>query len=74
MKNNMQEIIKIPVYMLNDEAKKFLLFQEHYDTFSTLLDKGVFNIKNGSAKINFDHNGVITTIERADMLYNRRIG
>jgi hypothetical protein len=70
----MTDIIKIPVFMLNEEAKKFLLFQEHYDTFSTMLEKGVFNIKNGSAKINFDHNGVVTTIERNDIIYNRRIG
>jgi hypothetical protein len=70
----MEDIIKIPVYMINDDAQKFLIFQQNYEKICVLLDRGVFNIKNGSAKINFDSNGVITTIERADMLYNRRVG
>ena len=60
--------------MENEDAKKFLLFQQNYDLFSLLVDKGVFSIRNGSATLNFDANGTITTISRADMLYNRRVG
>lgn len=63
---------KIAIYVLDADAAKFLLFQEHYDTFSLLLNKGVFNQKNAAVTLHFDHNGSLATIQRADVLYSSR--
>lgn len=66
------ETIEIAVYMPDEDAKKFLEFQKHYQIFSILLEKGVFNQKNASISLNFDSNGVLQTIQRADFLYAKR--
>lgn len=54
------------------EAKKWILFQEYYDAFSLMVDKGVFGIKNGSVSLHFDHLGNLQMIQRADILYSKR--
>lgn len=66
------ETIEIAVYMPDEDAKKFLEFQKHYSVFNILLEKGVFNQKNASISLNFDSNGVLQTIQRADFLYAKR--
>jgi len=63
---------KIPVYIADEEASKFLLFQEYFDVFNTLIDSEVFYIRNGSATLHFDKNGDIKQINRADTLYSAR--
>lgn len=58
---------------LNDQdAEKFLKFIEHYDTFSVLLDRGVFNVKNGSVVMDFDKNGTMQTIRFTGFMYSKR--
>jgi len=68
----MEKPIKVAVYIADDDAKKFLLFQEHYDVFSVLLDKDVFDQKNATVSLHFDHQGVLQVIQRADYLYSRK--
>lgn len=68
----MNEISKIAVYIPDEDAEKFLLFQRYYGTFSIMLDSGVFEIKNGSAALHFDKNGNLLAINRADILYSKR--
>lgn len=68
----MSEIAKIAVYIPDEDAQKFLLFQQYYDVFSLLVENGVFDIKNGSAALHFDKNGELLAINRADILYSRR--
>ncbi len=63
----------IAVYLTHMEAEKFKEFQKHHDTFVLLFDKGVFDIRNGSATLNFDAFGSLNTIQRSDILYNSRI-
>jgi len=63
---------KVAIYIPDEEAKKFLLFQEYYDEFTLLVDAGVFKIRNGSAVIHFDKKGDIKAINRADILYSAR--
>jgi hypothetical protein len=63
------EIIKIPVYMVNEDAKRFLEFQEHYDFFSLLIDKKVHQQKGASITLNIDNKGRIGSITRNDVLY-----
>jgi hypothetical protein len=61
------------IFLIPEEAKKFLEFQKNYKSFMLLLEKGVFNIRNGAAVINFDSNGQISTIDRNDVLYNAHV-
>jgi len=71
MKNNTttEEIIKIPVYMLDSDAKLFLEFQEHYDFFKLLIDKKVHLQKGAGIVLNIDYKGQIGSITRNDVLY-----
>ncbi len=63
----------IKVYLTTMEAEKFKEFQKYHDTFILLFEKGIFDIRNGSAILNFDAFGTITTIHRNDVLYNHRV-
>ena len=50
-----KEIIKIPVYMLDEDARKFLEFQEHYDFFSLLIEKKIHLQKGAAITLNIDN-------------------
>ena len=52
----------IPVYIPDEELKNYLILKE----------AGVFDIRNGSAIINFNKHGEIGTIIRNDTLYSMR--
>ncbi len=60
------------IFISEQEAYRWLQFQKNYETFMLLLDKGVFDIKNGSVALHFDHLGLLQTIQRADVLYSRK--
>lgn len=60
----------IPVFIPDADAKKFLVFQEHYDLFTLMLEKGVFKQKNAAITLNFDSNGTLQTIQRSDFMYS----
>ena len=63
---------KIAIYIPDEEAKLFLAFQEHFETFNLLLDHGVFDVRNGSVTMHMDKNGAIKAINRSDVLYSAR--
>ncbi len=63
----------LALYIPDEEAQKFILFQKHYDTFMTLVESGVFDQKNGTVTIHFDAQGVIQVLQRADNLYVKRV-
>jgi hypothetical protein len=63
----------ITIFLNEEEAKRWLVFQKNYDLFMLLVERGVFDIRNGSATLNFNPTGQITTIQRVDMLYNARV-
>lgn len=62
----------IAVFIPNEEARRFLLFKQHFDVFNILLDNSVFDIRNGSVALHFDSLGTLQTIQRADILYSRK--
>ena len=66
------ETEKMAVYILDGEAEKWILFQKHYNLFSLLIEKDVFNQKNAAISLHFDHLGILQTIQRADFLYSRK--
>jgi hypothetical protein len=65
---------KIAIYIPDEDAKKFLVFQEHYDVFDVLVKSGVFNQKNAAVTLHFDHLGILRLVQRADTLYARKRG
>ena len=62
----------ISIYIPDTEAKKFLLFQQYYDTFMIMMESNVFTVYNGSVTLHFDKKGVLKTINRSDVLYSSR--
>jgi len=66
------ELNEITVYLTEEQAKQFVLFQRYYDLFDLLLKKGVFDQKKCAITLHFDHNGVLQTIQRADFLYSKQ--
>lgn len=69
---NQQSKNQVIVYIDEDDAKKWLLFQEYYDPISILISKNVFEQKNCAVSLHFDNNGILQTIQRADFLFSRR--
>lgn len=62
----------VTLILTTPEAIMFRDFQQFHNTFALLVQKGVFDCKNGSITMHFDGNGEIQRIERKDDLYNVR--
>lgn len=50
------------IELTDEEAESFKAWREHQDTFGSLLIAGVFAIKNGSAHLMFNRDGVLVSI------------
>lgn len=62
----------IAIYIPDEQAKKFVIFQQYYEPFSLLLDRKVFEQKNCFVSLFFDQNSVLQSIQRKDYLFSRR--
>ena len=62
---------QVTLFLEPIDVAKWRLFQQYYEPFSVIIDSGVFSIKNGSACLRFDANGILQKIERDDILYSR---
>ena len=67
------DIPQVTIFLSTPEAQMFKEFQQFHQTFALLVQKGVFDIKSGSAVIHFDSNGYIQKIERHDNLFDARV-
>lgn len=63
---------KIPVFLSDEDSKKFAQFMEHYELLSTLMDSGICAMKNANVTLHFDTLGHLRTIHRNDVLYTRK--
>lgn len=68
----MDNLTTVTIFLPEEEAKKWLLFQQYYEMFSTLVDKGVFETTNGSTTLHFDSFGTLQSITRNDILWGRK--
>lgn len=59
------------ITITTDQAKVFADFQKHLAFFLILKEAGVFNLRNGSAKLNFDNEGTLSGVEVEASLYRR---
>ena len=66
MKDLNTTIILIPA-----DVELFKLFRQHQEKFYTLLANGVFDLANGKAIINCDHEGKIRTIVVEQVVYKQ---
>lgn len=53
------------------DAQAFMLFMQHIDKIETLLDNRVFDVRNGSAEIHFNHDGEIASIDLHSKVFKR---
>jgi hypothetical protein len=63
---------KTAIFLIPAEVNQFLLFREHYDIFSTLIDARIYEVKNGNITINFDHEGTLMTVVRNEIVFKRK--
>lgn len=63
---------EITIFLTPVEAIEFRNFQKYYTEFMLLVNKGVFDQKNGAVTLHFDNNGILQTIQRSDFLYSRK--
>lgn len=66
------ETADITIYATDETAQQFVLFQKHYEPFSVMLNAGVFEQKNATISLHFDHMGTLQIVQRADVLYSRK--
>jgi hypothetical protein len=59
----------IPVFMTEEEAKQFLMFQKSRTLIELLEHMGAFKLKNASITLHFDHAGVIKTVTKDETFH-----
>lgn len=68
----MDKIDQITLFIEPLDVSKWKLFQQFYEPITTIINAGVFTIRNGNAVLHFDAQGTLQTIERGDILYSKR--
>lgn len=63
---NMQTIL-----LTDDEAKSFLEWRKHQDTWDILVKAGIANTKGGIVELSFNFDGVLTRIEMHQTVFQR---
>ncbi len=63
---------KTTVILTNEDAEMFKVFLKNYDKIALLLQRDVFNVKNGSVILDFDKDGQMQTIRLSAYLYSKR--
>ena len=61
---------EITVYLDDQQAKMFVLFQEQYENIALMLKSKVFEQKGATITLNFDTLGKIKNIKRSDVLHD----
>ena len=62
-------LITIPVYMTEEEAKRFLLYQKYYEVFKKLDEVKAFDVQFGKVTLNI-HSGKIQNVVREEVCYH----
>jgi hypothetical protein len=62
-----EEIIRVD--MTRHDAALFILFQQYYDRFGFMTQAGVWDIRDGNAKLHFDKVGNLLKIEKQLFCY-----
>ena len=68
----MQKVDIVQVDMSEIQAERFVQFQKYYQLFETFLDAGLFELKNGSATLHYDHMGNLQEIDFNQVKFKRK--
>lgn len=60
---------KIAVYLPDAEVKQFMAFQQYFKPINTLIEARVFEEKDSTVLLDFDHAGVLVKVRRNDVLW-----
>ncbi len=60
---------KIMVWLTEEQAALFILFQGHFDSIGLMMQAGVFDIEGGAAILNFDGSGALKSIKKEIYTY-----
>lgn len=60
---------KIPVFMPDEEVKQFLIFQQYFKPITVLINAHVFEQKDATILLDFDHSGTLVKVRRNDALW-----
>ncbi len=66
----MVTIVTTPIYITEEEAKRFILFQKYYNLFKTLDEKNVFDIQFGKCTLNFAF-GEVQNVIKEEVVYKK---
>ena len=61
-------ILTTPVYLTDEQAKEFLLFQKHYDMFKKIDEAKISDVKFGKVTFNIAF-GKIQNIVKEEVVY-----
>lgn len=64
------ETQEVTVYLDEEQARQFVLFQQYYPIISPLLKAKVFEQMGATVTLHFDKHGALRTITRQDLLYD----
>lgn len=56
----------IPIFLSEEEARRFILFNKYYKVVCALEDLGMEALKNGSVTIHFDNIGKMRSVEKKE--------
>lgn len=59
---------EINIFLNEEEAKKWLEYQKHYNTFMLMIKHGIFDIKFGKAILNFA-NGELQNLTKDEIVW-----
>jgi len=63
---------EVTVFLTEEDAKKFILFQKYFKMFNFLLEKKVFEQRGANITLSIDKYGVLHRISRQDTLYDMK--
>ena len=62
----------IKLELSEQEAESFKAWRQYQDTFETLLNAGVFAVRNGMVRLTFNQDGVLISVWREGEEWRRK--
>lgn len=56
------------VHLTDEQARRFILFNKHYDLIDALDKAGALNLRNGNLKLHFNGEGEIKIVDKQECI------
>lgn len=63
---------KTKILLTTEEALLFREYMRHREKIGILIDRGVFDVRNGSVVLDFDKNSTLQTIRFTGYMFSRK--